>query len=147
MPHEPGAPAPSQGAALDAVTARLARLPALLEANAPLMERGRFLTVDCLLGTPARPFHTRIVEGRITAMESGPRLMASWRFAYRASPEAFLEFWKPLPRAGSHDLLALTKSGAASLEGDLHPFIANLQYFKDLLALPRSAAQPSKEPA
>jgi hypothetical protein len=23
------------------------------------------------------------------------------------------------------------------LEGDLHPFIANLQYFKDVLALPR----------
>ncbi|QTL06293.1 hypothetical protein J5J86_22090 [Aquabacter sp. L1I39] len=129
---------------MEAVTARLARLPALLESHPQLVERGRFLTVDCLLGTPTRPFHTRIVDGRITAMEAGPRLMASWRFAYRATPEAFLEFWKPLPRAGSHDLLALTKSGAAGLEGDLHPFIANLQYFKDLLALPRAAASPSE---
>jgi hypothetical protein len=24
------------------------------------------------------------------------------------------------------------------LEGDLHPFMAHLQYFKDVLALPRS---------
>ena len=147
MSHQSGAEVPSQGPALDAVTARLARLPALLEANPPLMARGRFLTVDCLLGPPARPFHTRIVEGRITAMEAGPRLMASWRFAYRATPEALLEFWKPLPRAGWHDLLALTKGGAASLEGDLHPFIANLQYFKDLLALPRLEAHPSQVPA
>jgi hypothetical protein len=26
----------------------------------------------------------------------------------------------------------------ATLEGDLHPFMAHLQYFKDLLALPRA---------
>lgn len=151
MSHHPDpqvpAQAPAPDAALDAVTARLARLPALLEADASLVERGRFLTVDCLIGAPARPFHTRIVEGRIIAMEAGPRLMASWRFAYRASPEAFLEFWKPLPRAGWHDLLTLTKGGAASLEGDLHPFIANLQYFKDLLALPRTEMHPSEMPA
>lgn len=148
MPHHPDPQVAAQtlapDAALEAVTARLARLPALLEADASLMERGRFLTVDCLIGTPARPFHTRIVDGRITAMAAAPGVMASWRFAYRASPEALLEFWQPLPRAGWHDLLALTKSGAASLEGDLHPFIANLQYFKDLLALPRSAASPSE---
>jgi len=31
----------------------------------------------------------------------------------------------------------LTKRGEATLEGDLHPFMAHLQYFKDLLALPR----------
>ena len=44
---------------------------------------------------------------------------------------------RPMPRPGWHDLLALTKRGEAALEGDLHPFMANLQYFKDVLALPR----------
>jgi len=34
-------------------------------------------------------------------------------------------------------LFALTKRGEAVLEGDLHPFMTHLQYFKDLLALPR----------
>jgi hypothetical protein len=33
--------------------------------------------------------------------------------------------------------LALTKREQASLEGDLHPFMTHLQYFKDMLALPR----------
>jgi len=37
----------------------------------------------------------------------------------------------------SHDLLALTKRGEAIIEGELHPFMIHLQYFKDLLALPR----------
>lgn len=128
---------PPDGAALEAVTHQLMRLPALLDAAPQLVERGRFLTAECLIGTPARPFHVSIAEGRIVRMEEGPRLMASWRFAYRAAPEALMEFWKPLPKAGWHDLLALTKRRAATLEGDLQPFIANLQYFKDLLALPR----------
>ena len=42
-----------------------------------------------------------------------------------------------MPRPGWHDLLALTKREEAVLEGDLHPFMAHLQYFKDVLALPR----------
>ena len=45
--------------------------------------------------------------------------------------------WRPEPRPGWHDLLALTKRKQAVLEGDLHPFMAHLQYFKDVLALPR----------
>ena len=34
---------------------------------------------------------------------------------------------------------SLVKSRQMRLEGDLHPFMAHLQYFKDLLALPRVA--------
>jgi hypothetical protein len=70
-------------------------------------------------------------------MTAQPTLMRSWRFSYRASPAAWTEYWEPMPRPGWHDLLALTKRGEAVLEGDLHPFMAHLQYFKDLLALPR----------
>ena len=42
-----------------------------------------------------------------------------------------------MPKAGFHDLLALTKRGEAVVEGELHPFMTHLQYFKDVLALPR----------
>jgi hypothetical protein len=66
-----------------------------------------------------------------------PVLMRSWRFSYRATSLAWAQYWQPMPRPGWHDLLALTKRGEAVLEGDLHPFMAHLQYFKDLLALPR----------
>jgi hypothetical protein len=70
-------------------------------------------------------------------MTKQPALMRSWRFSYCASAAAWNEYWQPMPRPGWHDLLALTKRGEAVLEGELHPFMAHLQYFKDLLALPR----------
>ena len=56
---------------------------------------------------------------------------------HRATSAAWSEYWQPAPRPGWHDLLALTKREQATLEGDLHPFMTHLQYFKDVLALPR----------
>jgi len=40
---------------------------------------------------------------------------------------------------GLHDLIAMLKTRQLRLEGDQHPFMANLRYFKELLALPRAA--------
>jgi hypothetical protein len=45
-----------------------------------------------------------------------------------------------MPEPGWHDLFALVRRGCASVEGDLQPLMANLQYVKDLLALPRRIA-------
>ena len=115
-----------------------AGLPALLDADAALVARGCRLSVECLLGPKDHPFHVTFAAGRIVDATPGPVLMRSWRFSYRASPTAWAEFWKAAPRPGWHDLLALTKSGEAILEGDLLPFITHLQYFKDVLALPRA---------
>jgi hypothetical protein len=123
-----------------AVIEVFASIPALLDQNAALMLRGRWLTCECLLGPLERPFHVSIRAGAIIDMTPAPILMRSWRFAYRASFAAWAEYWQPTPRPGWHDLLALTKRKEAVLEGDLHPFMTHLQYFKDLLALPRSHA-------
>jgi hypothetical protein len=60
--------------------------------------------------------------------------------AVRGTAEAWREFWQPIPRPGWHDLFALSKHGVLTLEGDLHALISNLQYVKDLLALPRRPA-------
>jgi hypothetical protein len=113
-------------------------IPRLLDADRALLHAGRWLNVDCLLGPIGRPFLVAIRQGRIAEMSAAPRPMPSWRFSYTASSRAWTEYWRPEPRPGWHDLLALTKCGEASLEGDLHPFMTHLQYFKDLLALPRS---------
>jgi hypothetical protein len=112
-------------------------LPERLEADTELLRAGRWLNVDCLLGPTGRPLLVCIREGHITEM-SIPKTMPSWRFSYTASQQAWIEYWQAEPRPGWHDLLALTKRGEAHLAGDLHPFMAHLQYFKDLLALPRS---------
>jgi hypothetical protein len=121
----------------DPVTEAFAQLPALLEGDAALIQRGRLLDVDCLLGSTEQAFHVAIRAGRIIDMVPAPVLMRSWTFGYRATPEAWTAFWQPMPKAGWHDLLSLTKRGEATLEGDIRPFMTHLQYFKDLLALPR----------
>ena len=120
-----------------AVIKAFSEIPALLEQTPALIVRGRFLDCDCLLGPMDQPFHVSIRAGRIVDLSPSPVLMRSWRFSYRATSAAWAEHWRPMPRPGWHDLLALTKRGEAALEGDLHPFMAHLQYFKDVLALPR----------
>jgi hypothetical protein len=122
-----------------AVIQAFAGIPALLDQTPALIARGRFLDCECLLGPIGQPFHASIRQGRIVDLTPAPVLMRSWRFSYRASAAAWAEYWQAAPRPGFHDLLALTKRGEAVLEGDLHPFIANLQYFKDVLALPRQS--------
>jgi hypothetical protein len=127
----------------DPVGELFSQLPALLESDTALIQRGRFLDVDCLLGSTEQAFHVAIRAGRIIDMVPAPVLMRSWTFGYRATPDAWTAFWQPMPRAGWHDLLSLTKRGEAKLEGDIKPFITHLQYFKDLLALPRKSGAAS----
>jgi hypothetical protein len=120
------------------VTQAFTQIPELLARDSALMQRGRFLDVDCLLGSTEQAFHVSIRAGRIIEMAPAPILIRSWRFAYRATPQAWTAYWEPMPKAGWHDLLSLTKRGEATLEGDIYLFMTHLQYFKDLLALPRS---------
>jgi hypothetical protein len=119
---------------------RFARLPKLLAEDNDLIRRGRWLTVACRIDVGSEPFFLTLREGALAALDRGPRLMRSAVFAFRATDEAWTAFWKPIPEPGWHDLFALTKRGAASMDGDLRPLLQNLQYFKDLLALPRGEA-------
>jgi hypothetical protein len=123
------------------IIAAFTDLPALLDTDAALVARGSRLKAACLLGSKDYPFYVAFAAGRIVDMAPAPVPTRSWCFSYRASPAAWTEFWKPVPRPGWHDLFALTKNGEAILEGDLLPFMTHLQYFQDLLALPRARAE------
>ena len=63
--------------------------------------------------------------------------------ALRAPREAWEQFWRADPPPGFHDLMALVKRRALRIEGNLHPFMANLLYFKDVMAAlrPKAGAQ------
>jgi len=119
---------------------RFAQLPVLLAADADLKRRGRWLGADCRIDIGSEPFFLVIRDGALDALDRGPKLMRSTVFTFRATDEAWTQYWKPIPEPGWHDLFALTKRGAASMDGDLRPLLQNLQYFKDLLALPRGKA-------
>ena len=117
------------------------RLRALANAQAWLVHRGRFLDVSFLLQAGEASWLVRIHRGRVEAVDKGPFVMARWTFALKASEEAWATFWRPVPPPGCHDLMAMLKTRALKLEGDQHPFFANLRYFKELLALPRAATE------
>jgi hypothetical protein len=115
-------------------------LAELGNAEARLVRRGRFLDVTFLVEVGQAQYLLRIHRGRIEAIDKGPHVMPRWAFALRAQEEAWLAFWQPVPLPGYHDLIAMAKIGVLRIEGDQHPFMANLRYFKDLLALPRAKA-------
>jgi hypothetical protein len=116
---------------------RFAALPDLLSGDPDLRRRGRWLSVDCQVDIGPEPFFLSIRDGALVALDRGQRLMRSTAFTFRATDEAWTNHWKAVPEPGWHDLFALTKRGSASMEGDLRPLLQHLQYFKDLLALPR----------
>lgn len=119
------------------VHAAIAGLADLVNANAALMRRGRYLTTTFLLEVDDVPYLVRVVEGRVAAVERGPFLMRPWSFAVRAPADTWRRFWEPVPAPGYHDLFAMKKAGVARVEGDLVPLMTHLRYVKDVLAAPR----------
>jgi hypothetical protein len=112
----------------------LLTLPALVDADERLVHRGRWVMVTFMLEVGDDRHLIEVVDGRVTSVTHGPFVMPTWRFALRAPAEAWAEFWSTEPPAGSNDLLALLKRRVLRVEGDLHPLMANLQWFKDVLA-------------
>ncbi len=121
------------------LAARFERLPDLVNDDPDLVRRGQFLTVDFLVEIGDEPFQVSVESGRI-AISRGIALLRSHCFSIAASEEAWQAHWSDPPAPGWHDLFAMTKSGSADIKGDLQPLMANLQYLKDVLATPRSAA-------
>jgi len=114
-------------------------MPALINRDAVLRHRGRFIITTFLAESGTDQYLFSIDHGRV-AVSSGPFVSPRWQFALRATPEAWDRFWLPIPPPGSHDLMGMIKFKTLIAEGDLHPFMSNLLWFKDVLAAPRQLA-------
>jgi hypothetical protein len=125
-------------ASTERVAALFERLPSLVEANADLLRRGRFLTTDFANVVGTIPLLVRVESGRVTSVTRGPFLLRPWTFSITASADTWLALLKPVPDPGTHDLMALSKTGLARIEGNLQPFMANLQVIKDIVTAPRA---------
>lgn len=113
------------------------RLPELVNGDAGLVRRGRFLSISFLVGVGPDSWLVRVDEGRIAAVTRAPAVMAHWSFALRAPAEDWQGFWQPMPAPGYNDLFALQRRKVLVMEGNLQPLMANLLYIKDVLASPR----------
>ncbi len=113
------------------------QLPDKVNGNAALLRRGRYVSLDFLVGIGETDYVVTVREGRIESVEARRLPTHTGQFAIRATSEAWAAHWQPLPRRGRHDLFSMVADGAASFDGDLLPLMQNLQYFKDVLASPR----------
>jgi hypothetical protein len=113
----------------------------LVNADAGLIRRGRFVDTTFLIAIDDADTLIRIQDGRVTKVTPGPFITPDYSFALRASREVWEKFWQPLPPLGFTDIFALIKTKLMRVEGDIHPFMSNLLYFKDVIASPRQIKQ------
>ena len=116
------------------------KIASLVNADAKLIRRGRFVDTTFMIAVDDAYTLIRIQEGRITKVTPGPFITPDYSFALRASRAVWEKFWQPLPPLGFTDVFALVKQELMRVEGDIHPFMANLLYFKDVLASLRKEA-------
>jgi hypothetical protein len=118
----------------------LDNIASLVNADANLVRRGRFVDTTFLIQIDDTDTLIRVEEGRIVKVTLGPFITPDYSFALRASRAVWEKFWQPLPPLGFTDIFALVKQKLMRVEGDIHPFMANLLYFKDVIASPRKGA-------
>lgn len=128
------------GDARGAVRDNLTALPQMLSRDAFLQWRGRRLACNLLVEADDLSVYLDFRAGRIEQVAEGRQLLRSWDVALRSDADTWLRHWEPVPAPGFHDLFAMSKAGVLRIEGRLEPLMANLQFLKDVLALPRPGA-------
>jgi len=113
------------------------KLTERVNADADLVRRGRFVNTTFLIAVDETDFLIRIQNGRVADIKRGPFITPDYSFALRARGSVWEKFWQKLPPIGFNDIFALIKTKTIRVEGDLHPLMANLLYFKDVIAMPR----------
>lgn len=115
-------------------------IAARVNADTALVRRGRFVSLDFIVGVGDTDYVVAVREGRIGAVEKRRVQTHAGRFSVRARNDVWAEHWQPMPQRGRHDLFSMVAAGLAEFDGDLLPLMQNLQYFKDVLASPRPVA-------
>lgn len=110
-----------------------------VNANAPLVRRGQYLSTTFLLEIGGDGWLITVDKGRIASVAREGLPLVSYTFALRASREAWTEFRQRIPRPGFHDLIALTKFRHLKVDGDIKLFMTHLRYVKEVLASLRTA--------
>lgn len=125
----------------------LEELAERVNGDAALVQRGRFVNTTFLIAVDDVDHLVRIAEGKVVSIKPGPFVTPDYSFALRASRDAWEKFFSPNPQPGFTDIFALVKKKLLRIEGDLHPFMSNLLYFKGVLMSARRSAAGKGETA
>lgn len=136
------AEAPNQDSSKEnALVDRLKEIQELVKEDRSLIRRGSRVNSELLLCIGRTRSYVTIEAGDVTKIDAKPQRMRSVDFIISGPALAWSNYWEPMPRPGWHDLFAMNKRGELFIEGTLLIFMQNLQYFKDLLALPRRSTR------
>ena len=99
-----------------------------------LLRMGRNLNTRFMLSTETEDWLVTIDKGKVQEVRRGPIVMPSYSFRIVAGERDWREFLQATPAPGRHDLFALVRRGVMQFQGNLHPLMSHLLYFKLLLA-------------
>ena len=99
----------------------------------------QYLNTSFMISTIENEYLVNIEKGVVKNVEEGPFVMPSYVFKLTAPKNEWIKFLQHIPEPGSHDIIAMLRRKVLQFEGDLHPLMSHLLYFKLLLASLRPA--------
>ena len=104
------------------------------EKRSQLSIMAQYLNTSFMISTIENEYLVNIEKGVVKNVEEGPFVMPSYVFKLTAPKNEWLKFLQRTPQPGSHDIIAMLRRKVLKFEGDLHPLMSHLLYFKLLLA-------------
>lgn len=106
-----------------------------INADMRLMHSGRY--VNAIVHLQGGSFEELLVfsHGELRVV-SESLVMPNSTFRIWVDEQAWQQYLSATPIPGRNDIFALLRNQLATVEGDLQQFFANLQFFKDVLAVP-----------
>ena len=104
-----------------------------------LASMAQHLNTCFIISTIEHEYLVNIEKGVVKNIEEGPFVMPSYVFKLTAPKNEWIKFLQHTPQPGSHDIIAMLRRKVLKFEGDLHPLMSHLLYFKLLLASLRPA--------
>ena len=109
------------------------------EKRSQLSIMAQYLNTIFMISTIENEYLVNIEKGVVKNVEEGPFVMPSYVFKLTAPKNEWIKFLQHIPEPGSHDIIAMLRRKVLKFEGDLHPLMSHLLYFKLLLASLRPA--------
>ena len=109
------------------------------EKRSQLSMMAQYLNTCFMISTIENEYLVNIEKGVVKNVEEGPFVMPTYVFKLTAPKNEWLKFLQQTPQPGSHDIIAMLRRKVLKFEGDLHPLMSHLLYFKLLLASLRPA--------
>ena len=109
------------------------------EKRSQLSMMAQYLNTCFMISTIENEYLVNIEKGVVKNVEEGPFVMPSYVFKLTAPKNEWIKFLQHIPEPGSHDIIAMLRRKVLKFEGDLHPLMSHLLYFKLLLASLRPA--------